>query len=129
QTSLKWIPVDSEDDIGRHDLSLAQEGVADEILSLSSMPARNVVPDRCVLGLRCLWLCDHAKRPDSRSLPLQKEPELAVRLIAMIALQEPIDMRFRQFHRHDELTVLISLLVSVGMLVGTVVTIWMWTGV
>ncbi len=32
-----------------------------------------------------------------------------------------------RFRRNDELAVLISLLVSVGMLAGTVVTVGMWT--
>ncbi len=36
-------------------------------------------------------------------------------------------MRRDRFRRNDELAVLISLLVSTGMLVGTVVTVWMWT--
>ena len=34
-----------------------------------------------------------------------------------------------RFRRNDELAVLISLLVSVGMLVGTAVTVWMLTPV
>jgi hypothetical protein len=32
-----------------------------------------------------------------------------------------------RFRRNDELAVLISLLVSVGMLLGTAVIVWMWT--
>lgn len=36
-------------------------------------------------------------------------------------------MRMYSSPRHDEVAALISLLVSVGLLVGTLVTVWLWT--
>ena len=50
----------------RQNLSLTPAGVTNEILSLSTVPTRNFVSNRRVLGLRGLRLRDYAERPGDR---------------------------------------------------------------
>lgn len=107
-------------------MSAIKQEMADETPSLSALPAAQSLPDRSVLGLRRMRLCDHAERVIGRRSSSREEFESPLR-IGSVNREGRLTVNKPRTPHGDELAVLVSLTLAFGMLVGALAAVWMWT--
>lgn len=103
-----------------------KQEMTEETPSLPSLPPARPVPDRSVLGLCNVRPCDHAARVIDRRSSSQEEFDSRSRSGSVKRERGPT-VNKHQARSDDNLAVLVSLVLTFGMLVGGIAAVWMWT--